>query len=113
MVINIITEPGAYKLFGNQNHLFRSTDQHIVQICNIFHAWYKSLPSHSPWLDNLLISAQEQKLGSSSLCSFHHPHVASFLLDILLNTLFGTVNICWVLSVQDVALHCRLQMLTT
>lgn len=54
-------------------------------------------------LVSLLIFGQEQKL-----CSFHHPHDASFLLDVLLNTLFTIVNICSVLSVQDVALHCNL-----
>jgi hypothetical protein len=61
-------------------------------------------PCDPPWFDHLIISYEEYKLCSSSLCNFLQRPVTSSLLgpNILLSNLFSNIlNLCSSLYVRD------------
>jgi hypothetical protein len=71
---------------------FWLSHQNLVHFCLLSYACHMPRPPHSPWLDLicLMISGDEYKLCSSSLCNFLHSPVTSSLLgpNILLRTLW-------------------------
>jgi hypothetical protein len=69
----------------------------------LLHLCYMSCPSYSSDLIILLILGEENKLWSSSLCSFLQPTVTSSLFgpNILLKTLFSnTLSLCSSLNIR-------------
>jgi len=101
--------PYFHKIHSNIIFLFMSRSSsglfpsgfptlNLIFISHIFHACYKPLPSHPPWLN------QNYKLWSSSLCSLLQPPATSSLFEskCSLSTLCsGTRNLYSSLSVRD------------
>jgi hypothetical protein len=89
---------------------FGLSHQNLVHFTLLSHTCHMPRPPHSPWLDLtcLMISENEYKLWSSSLCNFLHSPATSSLLgpNILLRTLFSnTLSLCSSLSVTDQVSH--------
>jgi hypothetical protein len=70
---------------------FRFSDQNVIYISYLSHAYYMHRLPHPPWLHRPNNICEAFKLLSSSLCSLLHPPATSPLLgsNILLSTLFS------------------------
>jgi hypothetical protein len=68
------------------------------------HSCYMPCPSPPSWLDYLIISGEQLKLRSSSLCSFHLYNITSSLLttNVPLSNMFSyALSLCPCLNIRD------------